>query len=155
MEVLDTVRYLLKNYPHKNELSKGRLNKLVYLADWKSSIDNGVQITKIKWKFNHYGPYVNEIQEKIDIDTRINIKIEQNYYGNDKHLIVLDDDSNFNEPTENEKNTLDFIINITQRLNWDEFINAVYSTYPIKTSERGTYIDLVNLSKEYNKQKEK
>ena len=154
MNTIDTVRYFLKNYPHKNELSKGRLNKLIYLSDWKSSIDNEQQITPINWLFNHYGPYVDDIETIIGFDDRIDIKIEKNYYGNDKHLVQLLNDSDFIEPNKNEKEVLDFVISVTKNLNWNEFINAVYSTYPIKISDRGTYLNLVELAKEYEKIKE-
>lgn len=154
MNTIDVVRYILKHYPHKNELAKGRLNKLIYLADWKSSLDYGKQLTPIKWIFNHYGPYVNDIETHIAFDDRISIKNEMNYYGNEKHLVVLDKDEGFEEPNENEKKTLDFIIEITHRLNWNDFINGVYSTHPIKVSERGSELNLPYLANEYKKLQE-
>ncbi|MEZ5576726.1 MAG: DUF4065 domain-containing protein [Candidatus Competibacteraceae bacterium] len=45
-------------YPHKFELSKARLTKMIYLADWFSSLADGKKLTDIEWLFNHYGPYV-------------------------------------------------------------------------------------------------
>lgn len=149
MNTIDVVGYILKNYPHKDELSKGRLNKLIYLCDWKSSIDNGVQLTPIEWKFNHYGPYVDEIETAIVFDDRISINVKQNYYGSAKHLVTLDKDEGFSEPNNKDKSIIDFIIEATKSLYWNEFINAVYSTYPIKNSERGDMLNLVELAKQY------
>lgn len=154
MNTIDVIGYILKHYPHKNELAKGRLNKLVYLSDWKSSIDNGKQLTPIEWKFNHYGPYVDDIEIIIGFDDRISINREQNYYGNEKHLVKLDDNKDFVEPNDEDKKIIDFVINVTKGLNWNEFINAVYSTYPIKNSDRGSYLNLVELAKEYKEKKE-
>jgi hypothetical protein len=37
-ELKDIIAYYCKQYPHKAELSKARLTKMVYLADWKSAI---------------------------------------------------------------------------------------------------------------------
>jgi hypothetical protein len=37
----DVMAYLCEHYPHKDDLSKARLTKLVYLADWKSAIERG------------------------------------------------------------------------------------------------------------------
>ena len=124
MNTIDVVRYILKHYPHKNELAKGRLNKMVYLCDWKSSIDNGKQLTPIEWKFNHYGPYVDQIETIIGFDDRFSIAIERNYYGNAKHLVKLDNDSNFAEPNSEDKEVIDFVIESTKTLNWNHFINT-------------------------------
>ena len=33
-KLVDVVGYLCEHYPHKAELSKARLTKMVYLADW-------------------------------------------------------------------------------------------------------------------------
>ena len=60
-KIENIIKYLCKNYPHKNELSKARLTKLVYLADWFSALTKNKQMTNIEWVFNHYGPYVDEI----------------------------------------------------------------------------------------------
>jgi hypothetical protein len=48
----DVVAYLCHEYPHKGELSKARLTKMVYLADWRSAIERGSQVTDIEWVFN-------------------------------------------------------------------------------------------------------
>ncbi len=45
----DIIAYYCDRYPHKEELSKARLTKMVYLADWKSAIVHGKQISDIKW----------------------------------------------------------------------------------------------------------
>lgn len=52
MYSIDLVRYIIKNYPNPEELSKARINKIMYLIDWKSAIENEKQITNIKWIFN-------------------------------------------------------------------------------------------------------
>lgn len=154
MKLVDMLGYLVMNYPKPNDLSKGRLNKLVYLCDWKSSIDNFEPISNIEWKFNHYGPYVDDIIKVINQDNRFEIRVEINQYGNEKHLVMLKKLDNFIFPNEKEKKILDKIIEITFLLNWTDFINAVYSTYPITHSERGSILNLVTLAKEYKKSKE-
>lgn len=47
VKLIDIILYILKNYPHKNELSNARLTKMIYLIDWRSAFDNGKQITNI------------------------------------------------------------------------------------------------------------
>jgi len=151
MNLNDLVRYIVKNYPHQNELSKARLNKLIYLIDWKSAIENKEQISDIEWIFNHYGPYVNNIETRLMLDDRFSFEKTTNFYGSEKNIIKVKNDINFQEPNEKQKKIIDFIINATKDMYWNKFINTVYSTYPIKYSKRGEKLDLVKLAKEYKK----
>ena len=59
--IKNVTAYLCAKYPHKDELSKARVTKLVYLADWKSAQQNQKQLTKIDWYFHNYGPYVDAV----------------------------------------------------------------------------------------------
>lgn len=149
MKIVNLVRYILKVYPHAKELSKARLNKIIYLIDWKSALENEKQLTEIDWKFNHYGPYVNIIEETILSDDRFNIKSTTNIYGNEKNIIEIIQDKDFSEPTEKEQEIIDFVIEKTRKFYWDKFINLVYSTYPIISQEKGSQLNLVELAKEY------
>lgn len=153
MKIGDLVRYILKVYPHATELSKARLNKIIYLIDWKSALEHEEQLTSIEWKFNHYGPYVKTIEEIIQNDDRFQIVSTTNFYGNEKNLIEIIDDKNFSDPTEEEQEIIDFIIEKTKKFYWDKFINLVYSTYPIISQEKGSQLNLIELAKEYKKLK--
>lgn len=149
MQIVDLVRYILKNYPHAQELSKARLNKIIYLIDWKFALNYEQQLTNITWLFNHYGPYVNIIEEQIQEDSRFKLVSTQNIYGNEKNIIELATDEGFIEPNDREKEVIEFIIEKTRKFYWDKFINLVYSTYPIISQEKGSYLNLVELAKEY------
>lgn len=148
MQIDDLIGYIVKHYSKKDDLSKARLNKIIYLIDWKSSIDREKQITDIEWFFNNYGPYVSEIELMVMVDPRFKIETTQNYYGSEKNIIRVIE-NNFNEPSPDEKSIIDLVIEVTQNLSWSQFINAVYSTYPIKNSMKGSMLDLVSLAKEY------
>ncbi|MBZ7930933.1 Panacea domain-containing protein [Campylobacter molothri] len=152
MNIIDVAGYFIKN--SKTVLSKGRLNKLIYLVDWKNCLDNNEQLTAIQWKFNHYGPYVDEIQDTIENDSkkRITITNKTNYFRSVKYELSIKKDD-FISPTKQQKKVLDLILQITDNLNWSDFINLVYSTYPIKVSIRGEIMDLVKLSIEYKNKK--
>ena len=41
------------------------------------------------------------------------------------------------------------VIHSTQNKSWDSFIQLVYSTYPIISSEKYNYLDLLKLASEY------
>ena len=75
------IRYIILNYPNSNELSKPRLVKLIYLIDWKFTIENGSQFTDIRWIYNHYGPYVNDVINLMKEKKAIfNVESYQNSY---------------------------------------------------------------------------
>lgn len=143
------IAYLCKHYPHKNELSKARLTKLVYLGDWFSSLSQDKQMTDIKWLFNHYGPYVDDIttiarnSENFEIfETRTNL-------GGNKYLISLSNENVQIDLSYQEKEILNFVITKTQEMYFDEFIDYVYSTYPVKSEQRYNTLNLVDLATEY------
>ena len=149
----DIIAYLCKNYPHKQELSKARLTKMVYLADWRNALQHEKQLTDIKWIFNHYGPYVDDVINAVNEDKHLSVENRQNMFGGDKGIIKLDADY---EPrlTEDEAKILDSVIESTKNKYWNDFIQFVYSTYPVRASDRYDSFDLPKLAKEY-RQKEK
>jgi len=150
-KIASLLKYILEKYPKekKQDLSKARINKLVYLADWKSALERSKQITPIKWYYNYYGPYVKDIEEVLDTDNRFKLKDTVTFYGNKKTLISLAKDQNFKELTKDEQKIINFIIDATKDLKWNEFINLIYSTYPVKTSEKHSYMNLIEFAKNY------
>lgn len=150
----DIVGYLCQNYPYEEELSKARLTKLVYLADWKSCIEYEKQISEIQWVFNHFGPYVDDVSELAYKDEDFNVTMTSNTFGNLKEVISLKKSFPITSLTNDEKGILDFVIKQTHKLRWDEFIQLVYSTYPILTHSRYSNLDLVKTSKRYKNEVE-
>ncbi|WP_066167538.1 Panacea domain-containing protein [Aliarcobacter cryaerophilus] len=148
-KIENIIKYLCKNYPHKNELSKARLTKLVYLADWFSSLVRDKQITDIEWIFNHYGPYVDDITNIAIESEEFNIITTMTNFGGNKYLIQLKNEDISIDIEEDEEKILDFVIEKTKGMYFDNFIEYVYSTYPVTSKERYSKLDLVTLAKEY------
>ena len=154
VELIDIISYILKNYPHKTELSNARLTKMIYLIDWRSAFDYGEQITNINWYFDNYGPFVHDVEDVINNNSGL-IKRVDTYtiYGTKKTMFLLkNEDINFDNLSENVISTIDIIIEKTKRLYWKDFIDFVYSTYPIVTSERYTFLNLIKKAEEYKKE---
>ena len=150
--VSNLIKYILKNYPHKSELSASRLTKMLYLADWKSAIEYSRQLTSVTWHFNHYGPYVDDFLKIAKDDKDIEVNDTQTIFGGKKQQIELVNSFSGNiEITENQKEILDFVIEATKDKNYEDFIKLVYSTYPVVSSSRYSDFDLVSLANEYKK----
>lgn len=149
--ISNLIKYILKNYPHKSELSASRLTKMLYLADWKNAIESSSQLTNATWHFNHYGPYVEDFLKIAKDDKDIEVKITQTIFGDRKQQVELAKSFNGNiEITENQKAILDFVIEATKDKNYEDFIKLVYSTYPVVSSSRYSNFDLVAMANEYN-----
>ncbi|WP_165734395.1 Panacea domain-containing protein [Polaribacter sp. 20A6] len=145
---IEVLKYLFKKYPNPSELSKARVVKMIYLADWKSAITQDKQLTNIKWIYNHYGPYVDDIINLLKQDDDFEIKSDLNYYNKPREIIILKGKVNV-KLNKSTTEILDFVIDKTSRLNWDDFIKLVYSTYPIIQEKKLNQLDLLKLAKEY------
>lgn len=143
------VAYLCFNYPYKHELSKARLTKLVYLADWFSSLLDDEQMTEIRWVFNHYGPYVDEVVDSVKSSRGFSIVAQENQYGSTKYLVEYFGDHRNINLSERDEEILDAVIEKTRSMYFNAFIDYVYSTYPVTSSDRYAVLDLVSLAREF------
>lgn len=138
----DLIKYFCSMYPHSQELSKARLTKMVYLADWENYLANQKQISNIEWYFDNFGPYVTDIVDTAYNDPDIRVVSTRTIYGTDKTLIEYQGDAPILDNS--IKDVLDKVIDITKPLSWKNFIDYVYATRPIKQSERYNYLDFSN-----------
>jgi hypothetical protein len=125
---------------------------MIYLIDWKSAIDNGVQITNAEWKFDHYGPYVDDFVKIAKDDEDIEVKNTSTYFGGKKQLFTLS--KKFTSDisiSPDQKKIVDFVITATKDKHYEGFIKLVYSTYPIISNERYNDLNLVVLAEKYRK----
>ncbi|MDI3452706.1 Panacea domain-containing protein [Acinetobacter sp. V89_4] len=141
--------YICQNYPFKDELSDARLTKMIYLTDWFSSVLVGHQATDIEWVFNHYGPYVRDISELANRSENFIIKNKMNPYGNNKAVIAyVGEDMNVDIDSTSKK-IINKVIDKTKSMYFNDFIDYVYSTYPIKNNDRYTILNLPELAQQY------
>lgn len=148
--ITNLMKYILKHYPHKADLSTSRLTKMLYLADWKSALENSKQITDVVWHFNHYGPYVDDFMKIARDDENIIVKNTNTIFGGCKQQVELHADLKEDiDILETDKKILDFVIEATKSKNYEDFIRLVYSTYPVVTRSRYSDLDLVKMAVEY------
>jgi uncharacterized phage-associated protein len=147
--VRDVAAYLCKHSP--GGLSKARLTKLVYLADWKAVVERGRPVTDIAWFFNNYGPYVPAVVDAAKRDSAFKVEAKDTVYGNSMDLISLKHPDVVACESVNAEDIriLDEVLAVTKDLNFTEFIEFVYGTYPIVSQQRYTQLDLVRLAHDY------
>ncbi|WP_396196181.1 Panacea domain-containing protein [Flavobacterium sp.] len=153
--LLTLILYVFKNYPSVEELSKPRLVKLLFLIDWKYAIDNGHQFTEIKWYYNHYGPYVEDVIDLIKTHNDIfYVNAFENQFGSISEIISLKEKNINIEVSKEVKVAADFIIKNTAHMKWTDFITLIYSSYPVKANSQYTILDLEKDSIRFNKSRQ-
>ncbi len=148
-KIQELVRYILNNYPYADDLSKTRITKLAYLSDWYNTKRDGKQITSIKWYFDHYGPYVTDVIGAAERDEDIEISKTFSMFGSPKLLVTKKDQTKELTVTGlscSERESVDKVIEETKHLNFNEFIDFVYSTYPIVNTEKYNFLELSELA---------
>lgn len=148
----DILAYMLQRYPHSGDLSNARVTKMVYLADWRHVLEEGRQISSIRWYFDNYGPFVWDVLDTVNSNPFVfRAKETINAYGSHKTAISCIDASYAPQLDPSERHAIDHVIQATAPLGWQQFIGLVYSTHPIVRSERFTHLDLRKLATEYKK----
>lgn len=131
--------FLAKN----KEVPRSILAKLIYLFDYYYAKKYGNQYTEIKWFYNHYGPFVDDIENAILSDTGVKVIQEPNEFGK----LCKYFNYSGNSPQINDADILDVLNHVNsiyQNSGYTQFIKHVYNTSPMKKAERYSYIDIEN-----------
>lgn len=146
-DLKDAMAFVCLNYPG-SDLSNAKLTKILYLADWKSALSEGTQITPIEWKFNHYGPFVSDVIDVANANSAFTVSTDWTPFGNRRTLIGFKGPP----PAGLSKRHAEILLEIIGKvapLSFDAFLKLVYSTYPVVVSDRGTVLELPKLATEY------
>ncbi|MDU7411272.1 MAG: Panacea domain-containing protein [Anaerococcus sp.] len=137
--------YIVKNYPYGDDLTKTRITKLVYLIDWEYTKKYGKQMTEISWYFDHYGPYVSDVLDEADEDKTVSIQSTLSNFGTIKYIVRPKYDKeliHYEDLDVSEIEVINKVFENTKMLSWNQFINYVYDTPPIKESRKYSNLDL-------------
>jgi hypothetical protein len=148
--IKEVLRYTISRYDSKNDLTLGRLIQIIYLADWKASIDRSRQITDVKWKMINGEPKMDDssLGEVIDF-LEISSKGEtlgslfQSFYERKLKKTKL---------SQSEKAILDFVIEKANFKSSDEFVQLIHSTFPSLTLDKSDKLNLPDLAKIYKEE---
>ena len=129
------------------------MTKLIYLSDWISCLLFDEQITSIDWEYNHFGPYVFDIMNLVRDDEDLKLESTQNSFGNRKYLIKKSNDNYRAILDKQTEKILNKVIDNTKKLSWTQFIDLIYSTYPVVKSKKYSRLDLIELAKKHKTDK--
>lgn len=157
MDILtDIIAYIVINYPRKNDLSKAKLTKIIYLLDWKSALVTNQQITELEWTYDYFGPYNSNIKSIIESRTDLFWVHECSFdFSQTMKIVHMKNEEYSPSLSENVTQVLDNMISIACEMTWNQLNQLVDSTFPIMTSERFSKLDLVAKASEYKKNRDK
>ncbi len=137
IDILELIKYILKNINSEYSIDQMILSKIIYLCDWKHTIETGNQITKLKWLNNGFG-----------VSCNYDFKIAINYLcRNDDYLKISIPESYIS--------TIDFVLEKTKKFKYTDFAHLVSSTYPLIVMDKYIEFNLIELAIEYKNYKEK
>lgn len=142
----DAIVRICQRYPYEDELSRARVTKLVYLADWEMAREHGTQLTAIDWVFNHYGPYVADVPNTVGLSSDLVEQRTENAFGAPKVLISATPDAR-ESLSPFESAAMDSVLRRTAPMTFTKFIDHVYDSFPIKRSDRYDHLNLVALAR--------
>lgn len=134
-EPREVVAYLRDASPRPEEVSRVRLLRMAYLADWKSAVERGRQMTALAWEFGEEGPYCPAAGRAVHLE------LSGAGRGRDGYPSLTTEDEGL----------LDFVVRSVRDKGYPGVEKLVYSTYPILTQERHSLLDLAALAGEYGR----
>ena len=132
----------------RGSVSRIRLMKFLYLADWHNVKLTGQSATPYPWRFYHYGPYATEAQRDIDLAAKqglIEAKILERPEEDDVNLYCRygDDPEIWREIGVKADSFLRREIDCWIAKPLPEFLDYVYfETEPMAHAKRGELLDL-------------
>lgn len=106
-------------------------------------------MTDIQWIFNHYGPYVDDVINAVDGIYGFSISRESTIYGTIKDVISFEEIGSEINLSPMDCSILNQVIEKTKNLYFNDFIDYVYSTYPVQSNERYSILNLECLANQY------
>ena len=122
--IIDQVR----NEQGSTHIGNTNLVKLIYLVDVLHYRRYGERVTDLPWRYYHYGPYANEVQELVERKT-----LPANYWTSGAFPQAFDS---------SVRRTVDDVINRWGLLGLNELLDYVYfETEPMENVKRGDILD--------------
>lgn len=116
-----------------------RLACMLYLTDWKSSIEHGHQITQRRWQINGHGPYTDDLEKALS-----GMTIKTGAIARIRQALLFDG------LTPDERAVIYHVIDQTAGLDRIGFHRLLVSTWPCITQpRRSPSSDLPAIAREY------
>jgi hypothetical protein len=121
-----------------------------YLADWRSAIARGQQLTGVTWEFNEMGPSSREVLEAIFSGSRFGIVPGRRSEGGQQQVVAVDPQAVPRSLTSEDKEILTYVVERVAHHDDSGLVRLVYSTFPILCTPRFSKLSLPELAARYS-----
>ena len=130
------------------------ITQIIYMTDWVMALNKDTLISDLHWELGENGPQVEELD--IIIGHRPDIfKVTPVIDGGTKSIFLSLINTNISYSLDStEAAYLDKVIMLFDPLFKDDFVDIVFHTYPILSTNKKEPIDILRLAREYNRKRE-
>jgi hypothetical protein len=140
--VRGALQLVARTYPNPDALTLGRLNKILYLADWYAVKESGESVTGLRWFFDERGPTAEEIATIVSDENRFRIRPITNVYRVEVRAIDALDATDVPSIPSTLWDAVGRAVQLAALAPWPVFLATILDTAPLADATRGEYIDL-------------
>jgi Protein of unknown function (DUF4065) len=151
--VRDVLSYICTKHPNPLALTINHINKIIYLADWKSAIVRGRQVTGLTWRIDDSGPHAPQINTVLEQESAFELITSGGAFRIPTERLQLRSGIGWKTLDAKDKEILDFVLKTASSKYFGDFVRLVYSTFPVLNSpDSDEHLDLVALAAQYKEQ---
>ena len=148
------VELLLRASPAR-KLPSDRLVKMLYLVDWKHSIDYGFQATNLQWFADSLGPFDTQLPGLVEKLPNLFAIHQLSDTVEDSPVEIECIDHTYSPRLiDSERKAVDHILKVTSGKTWPQIVRLVFATFPMMSKHRYSSLNLPELAVEYKKFKQ-
>lgn len=150
MNLINVIKYICKNLGDDGAIASTRLARVLYLIDWKSSLELRQQLTPISWCAKKGILWASGLTQ--EVENAEDLTFAELTSNNDEEYKAVKLLSSIEDVNWNEEG-IDFIKDLIlslKNLSHADLYELVYSTYPLMVTPDEQEIDFVRCAEEYS-----
>lgn len=152
VRVEDVVQTLLVSYPHAEDLTFSRLERMAYLTAWRLALaESDVQIG-MDWILGELGPRSAQMDRVRHAGAVMDTQATRRTPFGTPRTVCVPRTGTLPALPEEVATQIAFVIGVARRLRRHELAGLVAGTYPVRTSQIGERMDLAALAVAYRDQ---
>jgi hypothetical protein len=141
--------YLSRHMPRDEQLDYDLLEVMLYLADWKSTLEQNAPITELDWYNGAHGPFAPRLRTILHDSMILGLPGE--------HVVLhvsprLSESSAWEDLDKTDIHVLQHVLSTVKRLRGNNLSRLVYSTYPMLSAPSRSTLNLSEIAKDYKTQ---
>lgn len=147
-KVQQIAAYYLKHSKSKS-ISELRLTKILYLCDWIHCLVHDSYMTNFKWMLK-YCVTAEGVNQSIMSGQHFSMQVIKQHSEIKEYTLLFPNINNTELLVDSEIKVIDYILKHTDELYFNDLINYIHSTYPLREDTIYRDLDLLKSAKNYH-----